>query len=109
MNRIFVLIVLLVMSVSISGCASLVLSKPSSGNSNDSQQTSDADAGITNQVNSAFVSDNSVPAFDIKVITRAGVVTLTGSVSGASIKQRAHELASSVNGVRAVRNYLRVK
>jgi len=109
MNKIAGLITLFVMIVSVTGCASLVISKPSSGQSNGSQQISDTDARITNQVNSAFVGDGSVPAFDIKVISRNGTVTLTGYVGSEKIKQRANELALSVDGVRTVRNYIRLK
>ena len=97
-----------ILFVSITGCASLVISKPS-GQSSGSQKISDADARITNQVNSAFVRDRIVPAFDIKVVTSSGAVILTGYVTSEKIKQRAHELAASVSGVRAVRNYLRLK
>lgn len=109
MSKISSLISLIFILMLANGCASLVISKPSSGASGNTSKTSSADARITNQVNSAFVNDGSVPAFDIKVVTNKGTVTLTGLVSSKKIKQRARDLAASVSGVRAVRNYIKLQ
>jgi len=92
----------------LSACASLNLMKPTNSSGNRSTASSE-DADITNRINSGFVHDARIPAFDIKVSTQAGVVTLKGTVASAAIKNRAQTVASNVKGVRSVRNYLSVK
>ena len=94
---------------SISGCVGLNLMKPTSNHSNTGSSVSSADVSITNRVNSAFVHDKVIPAFDINVRTRDGVVTLRGLVSSTRIKTRATNVASGVKGVRSVRNQLLLK
>ena len=92
----------------VSGCASLHLMKPAS-KSNGQSSMSSQDAEITNRVNAAFVRDKGIPAFDIKVSTLDGVVTLRGTVSSQAIKSRTLNLTAGTKGVKSVRNQLRVR
>lgn len=60
------------------------------------------DAWITTKVSSSFALSKYVDALDIGVDTKDGVVTLTGTVSSASEKDLAIELADGVRGTRRV-------
>lgn len=62
------------------------------------------DARITAAVKSKFVKSDEVPTGKIHVETEKGVVQLSGFVSNVEQKARAEQLASSVKGVRSVRN-----
>ena len=65
------------------------------------------DSEITTAVKAEFVKDNVVKARDIDVTTNEGVVTLTGRVATADESARAEKLAH-VNGVKSVRNLLKI-
>lgn len=67
------------------------------------------DTAITAKVKSAFVSDDTVKAREVKVDTFRGVVQLSGFVDSAAEKARAEEVARSVNGVRDVTNNIQLK
>jgi hyperosmotically inducible protein len=67
------------------------------------------DAAITAKVKSAFVSDDSVRALDVKVDTFRGVVQLSGFVDSAAQKSRAEQIARTTNGVRDVTNNIQLK
>ena len=107
-NRVKILkqFMLLVLLSALTACASLVVG--GGGNRKQSSVTKQ-DAALTNAVVSAFIHDAGVPAFDIQVQSHHGVVTLTGYVANASIRQRAVRVAESVTGVQQVRNYLKVR
>lgn len=60
------------------------------------------DAGITTKVKSKLVADGTVPASQIDVETKNGVVTLTGAVDRTIDKDQAILLARNTNGVRDV-------
>src|SRR5256885_1671355 len=62
------------------------------------------DAGITAQIKEPDIS-----ALKIDVDTKAGAVTLTGSVPSDALKMRAGEIAKSVKGVNNVSNMLEIK
>jgi hyperosmotically inducible protein len=64
------------------------------------------DAALTTKVKSALLADSQVKGTQIDVDSKDGVVTLHGSVSTASEKARAGQLAQNVEGVRSVRNNL---
>jgi osmotically-inducible protein OsmY len=66
------------------------------------------DAGITAKVKSKFLGDTNVPGLKIDVDTKAGVVTLTGTVPTAAEKQRAVELAKATDGVKSVVDRIKV-
>ncbi|MET0211425.1 MAG: BON domain-containing protein [Vicinamibacterales bacterium] len=60
------------------------------------------DAGITTNVKSKMAADDTVKALEINVDTRNGVVTLTGDVDSAIVKERAVQIARTTDGVREV-------
>jgi hyperosmotically inducible protein len=64
------------------------------------------DAALTAKVKSTLLADAQVKGTQIDVDSNQGTVTLSGSVSTASEKARAEQLAQGVDGVRAVRNNL---
>ncbi|MCA1326993.1 BON domain-containing protein [Herbaspirillum sp. alder98] len=87
-----------------------------STNSSDSGHKSGQTAGayvddsvITAKVKAALVEDKQVSATKIKVTTKAGVVTLRGSVPSAEAGQHALQLAAGVEGVKDVKSDLTVK
>lgn len=64
---------------------------------------------ITVKVKSKLVDDPATSFLSIKVVTYKGVVQLSGFVDSDKEKQRASELARSVEGVKDVKNDLVVK
>jgi hyperosmotically inducible protein len=64
------------------------------------------DTEITAAVKTKFVADPKVSALNISVETTRGVVTLTGTVSGATERTQALHLARTTHGVRRVVNKL---
>ena len=66
-------------------------------------------ATITTKVKAALVKDQSLKAFDIHVETFKDEVQLSGFVNSAELSARATRVASSVEGVRTVKNNLIVK
>ncbi len=92
----------------LSACGSLIVSGQAQGGGS-STTDSDArrrDAAITAEINRRFVRDTQISAFDVTIRTRNGVVQLSGQVRNAQAKQRAFELARSVDGVRRVESSL---
>ncbi|MCQ9373552.1 BON domain-containing protein [Methyloversatilis sp. XJ19-13] len=67
------------------------------------------DAEVTRQVRIALLQDAGVSRFDIDVITLTGRTNLIGVVDHRHQADRALELASAVDGVRAVRDELSLK
>ncbi|MDP3871611.1 MAG: BON domain-containing protein [Methyloversatilis sp.] len=67
------------------------------------------DAEVTRQVRIALLQDAGVSRFDIDVITLTGRTSLIGVVDHRHQADRALELASAVDGVRAVRDELSLK
>ena len=66
------------------------------------------DSAITAKVKSAFVTDKAVSALDIHVETQRGHVRLSGFAKSDLEKQKAAELARSVDGVTGVTNAISV-
>jgi hyperosmotically inducible protein len=66
------------------------------------------DTVITTKVKTELARDKSTKATDINVETKDGIVMLDGSVSSMAEKQKAEADARSVDGVRDVKNNLRV-
>ena len=64
------------------------------------------DKGITKSVESRFSKDPDLKKIDVR--TDAGVVVLSGQVASITTAARASETAHKVDGVRAVKNELRV-
>lgn len=67
------------------------------------------DAALTARVKAALLADDEVKGLAIDVDTRAGEVTLRGTVERPEAAARAVEVASGVEGVREVVNRLTVK
>ena len=67
------------------------------------------DSGITTKVKALFVKDPTVKAYEVKVETFKGVVSLSGFVNTADEKARAEQIAAGVNGVRQVNNNITLK
>ena len=74
------------------------------------RRTSNAisDSWITMKVHSQFVPEDALEDSDIDVETRAGVVTLTGTVPTAAGRSRAVAIAKATDGVKNVDDRLRI-
>jgi osmotically-inducible protein OsmY len=66
------------------------------------------DAAITTAVKTKFLADPNVSGLKIDVDTTNGVVTLRGTVPNATEKRRALDLARDTNGVKSVKDDLKV-
>lgn len=87
-------------------------SEPSAGAAERSGQAAGRyidDATLTTKVKVALLTDNLLSAFEVKVSTDHGIVTLSGEVDKAETIQRAIKLASAVPGVKAINTHLMVK
>ena len=85
-----------------------VAPRPDSGKSGmtaDASRTID-DATLTNRVKSAIESDSNLKTLTINVDAAAGVVTLKGTADTQENRKKAEQIASSVEGVRNVKNEL---
>lgn len=67
------------------------------------------DTVITAKVKSAILGDSALKVAEINVETFKGVVQLSGFVSSLSDINRATELARGINGVKSVKNDMRLK
>lgn len=67
------------------------------------------DSVITTKVKAALIKDPMTKALEIKVDTYDGVVQLSGFVSSQDAADRAVELASRIDGVKSVKNDMRLK
>jgi osmotically-inducible protein OsmY len=67
------------------------------------------DAAITAKVKSAIIAEPGLSALRIDVDTKDGVVTMSGVVESATLKERATQTAQQVSGVRSVIDNLAVK
>ena len=77
----------------------------SSGSMQSSNQTVPGkmdDAWITTKVKSEFATTSEIPATDISVDTRDGMVHLSGTVASDAQKARAVQVAQQVKGVKSV-------
>ena len=67
------------------------------------------DSIITSKLKTELYRDKTISGWDIKVITRGGVVQLSGFVKSETEKVRAGEIAKSIPGVKSVSNDLIVQ
>jgi hyperosmotically inducible protein len=67
------------------------------------------DSAITSKVKTALIRDPMVGGFNIEVETYKGTVQLSGFVDTESERRQAGTLAAEVDGVRSVKNDIRVK
>ncbi len=87
--------------MSILGCASTTKSEGAGEYIDDSV--------ITTKVKAAIFNEPTLKATEINVETYKGVVQLSGFVRSQSNINRAEEVARGVNGVKSVKNDMRVK
>lgn len=83
-------------------CGALYVSGAGSGSS--TSTTSSSDPGITSAVRSKLNVDPLVGDLNLAVVTRGGVVTLSGEAAEQSQRTRAETLTRSVKGVQTVNN-----
>jgi hyperosmotically inducible protein len=105
MHKRFVFLLAVCAALTLSGCAAALLGSAGGGGYYDTQ----ADQSITSAVKSKFAASREVPASDVSVDTRVGVVSLRGSVRTAAQRLAAERLARTVKGVKGVKNELSVK
>ena len=101
--------VLITLMVSLYGCATAVSSGYGQGGQDIDGRSFEAareDNRISGEVTMLLVKARDVPAIDIDVRTRDGVVTLVGSVPDRVAARRAEAIADSVRGVKRVINRL---
>jgi hyperosmotically inducible periplasmic protein len=67
-----------------------------------------SDAAITTAVKSKFLADSDVSGLKIDVDTTNGIVTLKGTVPTPAEKRRAMEIAKETNGVKSVKDQLKI-
>lgn len=67
------------------------------------------DTVITTKVKAAIFNEPSLKSAEINVETFKGIVQLSGFVSSQGAIEKAVEVARSVNGVKSVKNDMRVK
>ncbi|EMD9175514.1 molecular chaperone OsmY [Cronobacter turicensis] len=67
------------------------------------------DAGTTSEIKAKLLADDIVPSRNVKVETTDGVVQLSGNVESEKQSQRAESIAKAVDGVKSVKNDLKVK
>ena len=67
------------------------------------------DAWITTKVQAMYFLDRDVKGMNIDVTTKAGIVTLTGTVASEATRQKAVSDARSIEGVSQVIDKLTVK
>ncbi|MEY8711160.1 hypothetical protein A9B99_09680 [Mangrovibacter phragmitis] len=67
------------------------------------------DTATTSEIKAKFLADDIVPSRKIKVETTQGVVLLTGTVDNNAQAQRAETIAKAIDGVKSVKNELKVK
>jgi hyperosmotically inducible protein len=107
-NRLIILAIMVVGSLSIAGC----------GKSGDKEPLTEAkttvgteidDSVITTKVKSALLKDTGLESLDIKVETRRGEAQLSGFVDSQNQMDRAIAIAQEVKGVRNVDNKMNIK
>lgn len=86
----------------------LILMAGCSGSASRPVDESVTDAAVTSAVRARLAADSELSPFRIGVSARDAVVTLTGRVEREAQRDRAGRLAAEVEGVKAVRNLVRV-
>jgi len=67
------------------------------------------DSYLTSAIKTKLLADTGLKAFHIKVITEHQVVTLSGTLPTAALREQAATVAKSVDGVKGVVNDIQVK
>jgi hyperosmotically inducible protein len=113
MIRIALLTPSVVLVLLLTGCAAAVVGGAAAGGyyvakSDRTAAEIASDTTITSTINSRYVKDDLISAFDVNVDTYRGTVTLYGNVPSQQAAARAVELARTVNGVNRVQSKLTV-
>lgn len=74
----------------------------------DATRRETSDAWITTKVKSAIAAEKDLSSFDVNIETEKGVVQLFGFVENQDQIDRAGKLASSIEGVKSVKNDLKI-
>ena len=67
------------------------------------------DTATTSEIKAKLLADDIVPSRKVKVETTEGVVQLSGTVESNAQSERAESIAKAVDGVKSVKNDLKVK
>ncbi|HEX4499637.1 MAG TPA: molecular chaperone OsmY [Scandinavium sp.] len=67
------------------------------------------DTATTSEIKAKLLADDIVPSRKVKVETTDGVVQLSGTVDSSAQSDRAESIAKAVDGVKSVKNDLKVK
>jgi len=67
------------------------------------------DAATTSEIKAKLLADDIVPSRKVKVETTDGVVQLSGTVDSKAQSDRAESIAKAIDGVKSVKNDLKVK
>ncbi len=107
------LLVILFISLHLTACTSMLLGTPSRSTSPIGSETRTAgelarDKGLSGAVRDAFEEDSALRSARIGVVTRKSVVTLSGTVSEFTTRDRALAVARNVIGVVRVNNQIEV-
>ena len=97
------------LSYSLSAAADAESVSQKAGNAVGGAERFVGDVAITTAVKTKLVADDMTKARDIKVITDKGVVSLIGDVGSTAEKDEAESVARSVDGVKSVKNELKLK
>lgn len=103
----------LAMIVALSGCTALLVGGSGSGSfegSNDSrsQAVVMSDTEITTKIRRQYSADPTLRGFSIGIRTHSGAVSLSGTVSAISAKNKAIRIARETEGVSAVNDRILV-
>lgn len=104
MNKLILIkriVVVLILAISVTGCAG--------GKKYESTGEYIDDSAITTKVKASILGDSRLKTLQINVKTFKGVVQLSGFVDSSEMATRAVELARTVKGVKMVNNSLIVK
>jgi len=99
---------LLVIGAMLSGCTSMLLgnttSREAPANSSSASAPSAADSAISSEIRRKLSADADLSQYTIGIRTLSGRVTLSGTVGGYELRDRAVTLARDTDGVRSVDN-----
>lgn len=107
-------LVFLIFVITSSGCSSLMLGGGSAAGSAVQEQQAvatakAADTVTSNRVTGKFAADAELGRHALSVHTKAGLVTISGSVPSYKTRENAEKLAMATNGVKAVENRISVE
>jgi hyperosmotically inducible protein len=109
-NRILSVTVLTVAALALGACASSNKSNTNEGNKSETTGQYIDDATVTAKVKTAIANDVGVKAAsNVNVETYRGVVQLSGFADSDAQASKAVAAAKKVNGVRSVKNDMRIK